>query len=141
MEGLFQEGEEDGEDDAEEGDDVVPVDGLSLEDEGDDDGEDGQGDDLLDDLELDEVEGTAVLGITYAVGRDREAVLEEGDAPGEQDDQYERPARGDFHFAEFQMPVPGERHEDVRADKHQYGPNALHVLADLFPGRKVTSFP
>ncbi len=41
-EGLFQEGEEDGEDDAEEGDDVVPVDGLSLEDEGDDDGEDRQ---------------------------------------------------------------------------------------------------
>ena len=49
-EGLFQEGEEDGEDDAEEGDDVVPMDGLSLEDEGDDDGEDREGDDLLDDL-------------------------------------------------------------------------------------------
>ena len=35
---LFQEGEEDGEDEAEEGGDVVPVDGFALEDEGDDDG-------------------------------------------------------------------------------------------------------
>ena len=32
-EGLLQEGEEDGEDEAGEGDEVVPVDGLSLEDE------------------------------------------------------------------------------------------------------------
>ena len=37
---LFQEGEEDCEDEAGESDEVVPVDGLSLEDEEDDDGED-----------------------------------------------------------------------------------------------------
>ena len=46
------------------------MDGLALEYEQDDDGEDGEGDDFLDDLELDEIERTAVLGVTYAVGRD-----------------------------------------------------------------------
>ena len=90
---LLQEGEEDGEDDAGEGCDVVPVDGLSLEDEQDDYREDGEGDNLLDDFELDEIERAAVLGVADAVGRDGEAVFEERNAPREQDDQDERPAR------------------------------------------------
>ena len=124
--GLFQESEEYGEDEAGEGDDVVPVDGLALEDEEDDDAEDCEGDDFLDHLELDEVEWTAVLGVADAVGGDCEAVLEESDTPREQDDQDERPAGGDLHFAQLEMPVPGERHEYVRADEHQYRPNTLH---------------
>ena len=99
--GLLQEGEEDGENQAGEGCEMVPVEGLSLEDEQDDYREDRKGDHFLDDLELDEVERTAVLGVTDAVGRDGEAVLEEGDAPGEQDDQDERPARRNLHFTEF----------------------------------------
>ena len=57
---LFQEHEEDGEDEAEEGGDVVPVKGLALEEEGDDEGEDKQGDDFLNDLELHEAERAAV---------------------------------------------------------------------------------
>ena len=115
---LFQEGEEDGEDEAGEGDEVVPVDGLPLEDEEDDDGEYRQGDDLLDDLKLDKVERSSVLGVADAVGRDCEAVLEEGYAPGEQDDHDKRPARRYLHFTQFEMPVPCECHEDVRADEH-----------------------
>ena len=138
---LFQEGEEDGEDEAGESDEVVPVDGLSLEDEEDDDREDRQGDDLLDDLQLDEVERSAVLGVTDAVGGDRQAVLEESYAPREQDDQDERPARRYLHFTQFQMPVPCECHEDVRADEHEYGPNTLmHFACLLISGRKFTSF-
>ena len=138
--GLLQEGEEDGEDQAGEGCEMVPVEGLSLEDEQDDYREDRKGDHFLDDLELDEVERTAVLGVTDAVGRDGEAVLEEGDAPGEQDDQDERPARRNLHFTEFQMPVPCERHEYVRTDEHKYRPNTLHNASFAFSGRKDTSF-
>ena len=78
---LFQEGEEDCEDEAGESDEVVPVDGLSLEDEEDDNGEDREGDDFLDDLELDEIERAAVLGVADAVGGDGQAVLEESYAP------------------------------------------------------------
>ena len=67
---LFQEGEEDGEDEAGKSDEVVPVDGLPFEDEEDDNREDREGNDLLDDLELDEIERTAVLGVADAVGGD-----------------------------------------------------------------------
>jgi hypothetical protein len=39
------------------------------------------------------------------------------------------------------MPVPGERHEDVRADEHEYRPNPLmHIAMLLISGRKFTSF-
>ena len=139
--GLLQEGEEDGEDQAGEGCEMVPVEGLSLEDEQDDDGEYGEGDYFLDDLELDQVEGTSVLSVSNAVGRNGEAVFEKGDAPGEQDDQDERPARRNLHFTEFQMPVPCERHENVRAYEHEYCPDTLmHIAILLISGRKFTSF-
>ena len=92
---------------------MVPLDGLALEQEGDDDGEDGQGDHFLDDLELHQVEGTAVALEADPVRRDREAVFEEGDAPGENDDQNQRPVRGDFHLLQFEMAIPGKRHENV----------------------------
>ena len=79
--GLLQEGEEDGQDQADEGGEVVPVQGFTLEDEGDDKREDCQRDGLLDHFQLHEVEGAAVSGVADAVGRDGEAVLEEGNAP------------------------------------------------------------
>ena len=60
---------------------MVPVQVGALEHDVGDDAEDGQRDALLDDLQLDEVEGTAVLDKAYAVGRYLTAVLEEGDAP------------------------------------------------------------
>ena len=138
---LFQEGEEDGEDEAGESDEVVPVDGLPFEDEEDDNREDREGNDLLDDLELDEIERTAVLGVADAVGGYGQAVLEERYSPGKQDDQDERPSGGDLHFTQFEMPVPCERHENVRADEHEYCPDTLmHIAILLISGRKFTSF-
>ena len=101
---------------------MVPLEVLALEEEVDDDGEDGQGDDLLDDLELHEVEGAAVAREADAIGGDSEAVLEEGDSPREKNDEDERPAGRDLHLLQFEMAVPRERHEDVRADQHQDGP-------------------
>ena len=98
---------------------------ISIEQEGEDDREDGQGDHLLDDLELHQVERTAVAVEADAVRRDGEAVLEEGDAPREQDDEDERPAGRYLHLLEFEMPVPRERHEDVRKDEHDDGPDTL----------------
>ena len=86
-------------------------------------------------------EGAAVLGVADAVGGDGEAVLEEGDAPREQDDQYEGPARRYLHFTQFEMPVPGERHEDVRADEHEYGPDSLHDAFVSYRGAKLHHFP
>ena len=139
---LFQEDEEHREDQAEEGGEVVPLEGLALEEEVDDDREDGQGDGFLDDLQLHEVEGTAVAGEADAVGRDGEAVFEEGDAPGEQDDQDQRPAGRDFHLLEFEVAVPRECHEDIRADQHQDSPNSLlHNACFQKKRAKIQPFP
>ena len=105
---------------------MIPLDRLTFEQEGDDDGEDGEGNHFLDHFELHQVEGTAVALEADAVGRDGEAVLEEGNAPREEDDEDKRPAGGDFHLLQLEMAVPGERHEYVREDKHQDGPETLH---------------
>ena len=117
---------------------MVPLDGLPFEKEGDNYREDGERNHLLDHLQLHQVERSAVALEADPVGRDGKAVLEESDAPGKQDDQDKRPARGDFHFLQLEMAVPGERHEDVREDKHYDGPDALHV--NLFLGRKINIF-
>ena len=97
---------------------MVPLDRLPMEEEVDDDREDGQGDNFLDDFQLHQVEGAAVALEADPVGRDGEAVLEEGNAPRKQDDEDERPAGGDFHLLELEMAVPCERHEDIRKDEH-----------------------
>ena len=55
------------------------------------DAEHGQRDTLLDDLQLNEVEGSAVFYESQTVGRYLTAVLEEGDAPREYYDSDERP--------------------------------------------------
>ncbi len=71
----FHEDEVDGGDEAEGGGGVVPVELLVLEDEVGDDGEDHQRDALLNDLELDEVEGASVVDEADAVGRHLTAVF------------------------------------------------------------------
>ena len=107
---------------------MIPLDGLAPEDEGDDDGEYREGNHFLDNLQLHQVEGAAVSLETNAVGGHGEAILKEGNAPGEKDDEDERPAGGDFHFLQFEVTVPGERHEHVRKDEHKDGPKAVHTL-------------
>ena len=97
---------------------MVPLNRLSLEQERDDDGENGQGNHFLNHLQLHQVERAAISDKADAVGRNGETVLEKGNSPGKEDNQDERPARGDFHLLKLQMAVPGERHENVRKHKH-----------------------
>src|SRR5476649_19710 len=65
--------------------------------------EHGERDHLLHGLEL----GRRVNGMAPTIGRHRQAILEEGNAPARQDHQPQRPV------GELEMPVPGERHEDA----------------------------
>ncbi len=60
---------------------MVPMKFFVLEDEVGDDGKDYQRDALLNDLELNEVEGTAIVDKADAVGGNLAAVLEKGDHP------------------------------------------------------------
>ncbi len=55
------------------------------------DAEDGQGDALLNDLELDEIEGTAIFDKSQTVGGYLTAVFEEGNHPRKGDDPNEWP--------------------------------------------------
>ena len=55
------------------------------------DAEHSQRDTLLDDLQLNEVEGSSVFYEAQTIGRHLTAVLKEGDAPREDDDADEGP--------------------------------------------------
>ena len=112
----FPEGEDDGQQDEAEADEVVPADGLAFEDGGHDDGEDRQRDALGKDFELHQREGASVDLAADAVGGNHKAVLEEGHAPRGEDDEYQRPISVDFHFCQLQVAVPGEGHKDVADD-------------------------
>ena len=125
---LFNKYEENGEYQADEGCQVVPLYGLALEKEHHYHRKDGERDHLLNNLELKQVEGTSVADKTDTVSRHSKAIFKKCYSPREQDDQYERPSGGDFHFAEFKMPVPGEGHEDVGKDQHHYGPDSVHFI-------------
>jgi len=100
------EDEEDRSDEAEGGSCVVPAQVLT-EVEGDKDAEDDQGDDFLNDFELDGREPICA----EAVSRYLKAVLEEGNAPTDEDDLPEG------FLAKAKMAVPGEGHEDVGEDE------------------------
>ena len=115
---------------------MIPLDRLALEDEKDDEGENRQGDGFLDDFKLHQVERPAIALESDTVGRYGEAILEEGDAPGKQDDADQRPARGDFHLLQFEVPVPGKGHENIGTDQHKDGPECLHSRFQFFGAQR-----
>jgi hypothetical protein len=78
-------------DDEEEGQDMVPMQVSALEHDVGNDAEHSQRDAFLNDLQLNEVEGSAVLDKTQTVGGDLTAVFKEGDAPRKDNDAYQRP--------------------------------------------------
>ena len=89
---LFQEYEEHGQNQADEGCEMVPLEPLSLEHQRHYYSEDGEGDDLLYHFQLHEGEWPAVAVEPYPVCRHLGAVLEKCYSPREQYDEDERPA-------------------------------------------------
>ena len=117
----LEKGEKYRQQDKDETDEVVPADGLALEDGGHDDGEYGQRVALGQNLQLHKREGASVDLAADAVGRYHERVLEEGHAPRCEDDEYQRPAGVDLHLGELEVAVSGESHEDIGDNEKQYG--------------------
>ena len=70
---------------------------------------------FLDDLQLHQAEGTAVDAAADAVGGNHEAVFKEGESPGGEDHENQRPIGADVHFFKFEVAVPSECHKDVGA--------------------------
>ena len=88
---LFHEYEIDGSDKAEEGCEVIPMQALSLEEDVGDDSEDDERYTFLYHLELNQVEGAAIVDKSYSVGRNLAAILKKCNRPTEGDDSYQRP--------------------------------------------------
>ena len=75
------------------------------------DAEHGERDDLLDDLEL----RGGIDRVAPAIGRDHQHVFKKRNAPAHEDDDPER------RVFVFQMAVPCERHENIRAGQQHDG--------------------
>src|ERR1035437_9416886 len=90
---------------------MIPCEFLLQEEDGESD-EDGDGNDLLNDLELESRE----MDIAEASRRHRQAVFEQRNPPRNQDRLPERPI-----VAIFQVPIPGEGHEDIGQNQQKEG--------------------
>ena len=106
---------------------MVPMQALSLEEDVGDDGEDDERHALLNHLELNQVEGTAIIDESDSVGRYLTAVFEEGDGPTECDDTDEGPVAAYARLLQFQMSVPCQRHEDVAQHEEQDCIYSVHI--------------
>ena len=91
---LFHEHQIDGADDEEECQDVVPVQVCTLEHDVGNDAEYGQRDALLNDLQLNEVKGTAVFYETQTISGYLTTIFKKGNHPREGDDSDEGPVVG-----------------------------------------------
>src|ERR1019366_6174966 len=100
---LERKGEERGHAKKGERHEMIPREFLPEKEDGESD-EDGDGDDLLNDLELESRE----MDIAEAIRRHRQAVFEQGDRPRDQDRFPERPG-----MTVFQVAIPGEGHENI----------------------------
>ena len=115
---LLFERKKHGEHDEDEGNEVVPTEGLRLEDRDHDNGEHDKRYGFLDDFQLDKVERAAIDSRANAVGGNHERILEKGNTPRHQYDQNQRPVfrRGD-DLDQFQLSVPRKSHENVGNDE------------------------
>ena len=111
--GLLHKHEHNSQNDEQETNRVVPLKMLALKHEGDNDRKDYQRDNLLNDLQLEEREGSSVYVRPDTIGRHQEAVFKECYSPRGNDDKEKRPFGCDVHLLKFKVSVPSKRHEDV----------------------------
>ena len=87
---LLQEYEEDGCNEASERNEMVPLQGLSLEEDNSEDRKDSDGDNLLDDFELHQRKSAAIANKTHTVCRNLTSVLKERQEPANEYNNVER---------------------------------------------------
>lgn len=119
---------------------MVPAQGVRLHENQCEQREDRERDHLLDDFQFPDRERPAELRRPDAVGRNLEAVFEQGDAPAEQyDGQYAEAFELGF---ECDVAVPGERHESVRQDEQGDGGDSFeHMPYGIKTAQKYQFFP
>lgn len=137
---LFEENEEDGQNQAEEGGYVIPMEGLALEKDGDNDSEDHERDSFLNHFKLHKAKRASVAREAETVGRNLGTIFKKCDTPGKEDDQNKWPTGGDLHLLKFQMAVPGECHKYVGQHQQKNGSYCSHCLANEKSDAKVVIF-
>ena len=125
---LLQKYEKDSHDKTEKGREMIPLDRLPFEKKGYDYSEYRQWNGFLNDLQLHDIERTAVAGKAEAVRRDLGAIFEECQSPWQKNHKDNRPSGRNFHFLKLEMPIPGERHENIGRNKQQNSENRFHFL-------------
>jgi hypothetical protein len=105
--GFERHGKVDGGEKESETDGIIPGKSFLKDDPGEDD-EDAQGDAFLNDLEL--VARELSAQVAMAIGGHHEAIFEEGDSPGHEDDCDERLSIEPLHL---QVAIPSQGHEDI----------------------------
>ena len=90
-----------------------------LEDKIGNDSKHHQRDAFLDDFQLNQVEGTAVVYKADAISRHLTAILEKGNHPRECYDQIKRPVGGNARLLEAQVAIPSESHEYIAHNEQQ----------------------
>ena len=123
---LFQKHEKYRHNQAKEGCKMVPLERLTFEHHSYKHCEDSEWYHFLNDLELHQIERTAVLYISDSVCRYLSAVLKKCHSPWEEDYQDKRPACGNLHFLKLQVAVPCKCHEYIGCYKQKYCPDCLH---------------
>ena len=114
----LQKNEEHRSDEAAEGYEVVPLQRFASEADNGEHREDSDGDNLLDDLELHECEGTAIAHEADTVGGHLTGILEESQTPADENDNVKwGVVRDELHLLQLQVTVPSECHEDIRYDE------------------------
>ena len=106
---------------------MVPVQRLGLEAESQNKREYDERYALLDDLELDQVEGAAVDIGPQSVGGNHKAVLKQSQTPGCQYNKDKRPVCTDLHLLKLKVSVPRKSHKDIGYNQKQYCPYSPHL--------------
>jgi hypothetical protein len=107
---------------------VIPLEFLIFEQYQGENGEHHQGNDLLNDLQLQQCKGAAIFLVPNLVGGYHEAILKKGNEPAGQDESRQTRFLEKFQVLKFQVPVPCHRHEYVGKNKQPNGVNSLHAL-------------
>lgn len=100
---------------------MVPMEGFALKQHRDNYGEDEQGDDLLNDLQLDERKGTSIIDKTNAISGHLAHVFEEGNPPRKGDNSNQGPVFTNARFAQLQVSVPSKGHKYIAQHEQKDG--------------------
>ena len=119
---------------------MIPVERLTLKEDIGHGGKDYQRYALLDNLQLDERERTAVTIESQAVGGYLKAILEEGDAPREHNDTHQWPVAADTRLLEAQVTIPGQSHKDIAHEEQNYCFYSLNHIYYFLAAAKLHIF-